>query len=174
MLPGFFTFMSGKAWHSRTTSIAGQAFVCIVSRRVSWKLTEAAMWNVRDIWLDIRSPWCSADNPSPALAISPSTYVTFMSLSFGTDANSCKGLNYLELSLSKGKVPNLNTSPSGHEETCDCCPMRCWRVTSFFVFLHGVLHVRFSASLAGLSLQLGAGCLGLKLQTNRPVITAYF
>ena len=110
ILPNFFTFMSGKAWHSRTTSIAGQAFVCIVSRRVSMKLTEAAMWNTRDMWLDIRSPRCSADNPSPTLAISPSTYVTFLSLSFGTDANSWKGLNYFELSLIQGKVQNVNTT----------------------------------------------------------------
>ena len=38
--------------------------------------------------------------------------------------------------------------------------------------------MRFSASLADLPLQgyrqLGAGCLGLKLQTNRPVITPIF
>jgi len=38
--------------------------------------------------------------------------------------------------------------------------------------------MRFSASLADLSLhgyhQLGAGCLGLKLQTNGPVITPIF
>ena len=72
----------------------------------------------------------------------------------------------------------LNICPSGHEETRDCCPMRCWWVTSFFVFLHGVLHMRFSASLADLSLQvyrqLGAGCLGLKLQTNRLILTPCF
>jgi len=33
-----------------------------------------------------------------------------MSLSFGTDANSCKKLNYFELSLSQGKVQNINTT----------------------------------------------------------------
>jgi len=45
---------------------------------------------------------------------------------------------------------------------------------SFFVFLHDVLHVRLSAGLTHLSLQgywqLDAGCLGLKLQTNRLVL----
>jgi hypothetical protein len=84
--------------------------VCIVSIRVSWKLTEAAMWNTADTWLDISSPRCLVDNPSPALATFPSTYVTFLSLSFGTDANSCKELNYCELSLSEGEVEILNTS----------------------------------------------------------------
>ena len=72
--------------------------------------TEAAMWNTTDMWLDIRRPRCSVDNPSPTLAISPSTYVTFMSLSFGTDANYCTVLNYFELSLSHGTVQNINTT----------------------------------------------------------------
>jgi hypothetical protein len=68
------------------------------------------MWNTRDMWLDIRSPRYSVDNPSPNFAISPSTYVTFMSLSFGTDANCCNGLNYFEPSLSQGEVQNVNTT----------------------------------------------------------------
>jgi hypothetical protein len=72
----------------------------------------------------------------------------------------------------------FNTLRLGHEETRDCSPMRCWRVTSFLVFLQDVLHMRLSAGLAHLPLrvygQLDAGCLGLKLQINRLVLTPYF
>jgi hypothetical protein len=68
--------------------------------------------------------------------------------------------------------------PSGHEETRDCSPTRCWRVTNFFIFLHDVLNMHLSAGLARSSLhsyrQLDAGCYGLKLQTNRPVLTPIF
>jgi hypothetical protein len=46
---------------------------------------------------------------------------------------------------------------------------------NFFVFLHYVLHMHLSAGLAQLALQgyqqLDAGCLGLQLHTNRPVLT---
>jgi len=67
---------------------------------------------------------------------------------------------------------------SGHAEIRDYCPMRCWWVTHFCVFLRGVLHMRLSLGLAHLSFpgyrQLDAGCLGVKLQTNRPVLTPYF
>jgi hypothetical protein len=56
-------------------------------------------------------------------------------------------------------------------------PMRCWRHTSFYVLLH-VIYMSLSAGLTHLSLQgywqLDAGCLGLKLRTNRPVLTPYF
>jgi hypothetical protein len=72
----------------------------------------------------------------------------------------------------------INTLPSGHTEMCDCCPLRCWRVTYFYIFLHDALHMRFSACLAHLLLQgyrqLDAGYLGLKLQTKRPLIIPYF
>ena len=78
------------------------AFIFIFPRIVSWKLTNEAMWNTREMWLDIRSPRCSADNPSPTLAISLSTNVTFMSLSFDMDAKTHKGLNCFELSLILG------------------------------------------------------------------------
>ena len=48
----------------------------------------------------------------------------------------------------------------------------------FYVFLHDVLHIRLSAGLAHVSVQgyrqLNAGCLSLKLQINRLVITPYF
>jgi len=51
-------------------------------------------------------------------------------------------------------------------------------VTSFFVFLHNVLHRHLSACLAHLLLQgyrqFDAGYLGLKLQTNRLVLTPIF
>jgi hypothetical protein len=47
----------------------------------------------------------------------------------------------------------FNTLPSGHVERRDCSPMRCWRVTHFYVFLLDVLHMRLSAGLAHLSLQ---------------------
>jgi hypothetical protein len=43
--------------------------------------------------------------------------------------------------------------PSDHEETRDCSTMHCWWVTSFFVFLHDILHVCLSAGLAHISLQ---------------------
>jgi len=39
------------------------------------------------------------------------------------------------------KLVCINTLPSGHKESRDCSLMRCWRVTSFFVFLHYVLHM---------------------------------
>jgi hypothetical protein len=58
--------------------------------------------------------------------------------------------------------PNSCTLLSGHEETRDCSPMRCWWVTSFFVFLRNVLHMCLSGGLALLSLQgyrqPNAGC----------------
>ena len=66
----------------------------------------------------------------------------------------------------------FNTLSWGHAEMRDCYPMRCCRIRHFYVY------IRLSAGLAHLSLQgygqLGAGCLGLKLQTNRPVLTPYF
>ena len=50
------------------------------------------------------------------------------------------------------------------------------RISTFF--LHDVLHICLSCGLVHLSLQgyrqLDAGCLGLKLQINRPVTTPYF
>jgi len=69
----------------------------------------------------------------------------------------------------------LNTLPLGHVEWCDCSPMCCWQVTSIYVSLHNILHMRLSAhfSLQGYR-QLDAGCLGLKLQINRPFMTPYF
>ena len=73
---------------------------------------------------------------------------------------------------------HLNTLPSGHAKMRDCSPMRCWRIMHFYVFLHYVLHMRLSAGLAHLSLQryrqLDAGCLVLKLQINRTIMTSYF
>jgi len=82
--------------------------------------------------------------------------------------------NNLYLMIKTDKISmaiSINTLPSCHEETHDCSPTRCWRVTSFFVFLHYDLHTRLSAGLAHLLFQgywqLDAGCLGLKLQTNR-------
>jgi hypothetical protein len=49
---------------------------------------------------------------------------------------------------------------------------------NFYVFLHDVLHMHLSAGLAHFLLQgylqLDAGCLCLKLQINRPVMTPYF
>jgi len=73
--PWFLYFTYGSAWHSRTTSVADQAFACIVSRRLPWKLTEAAMCNTRNMRLDISSRRCSVHNPSLTKAIYPSTYV---------------------------------------------------------------------------------------------------
>lgn len=75
-------------------------------------------------------------------------------------------------------LENINTLPLGHAEMRDYCPMRCGRVTHFCVFVRDVLHMRLSLGLAHLSLQgyrqLDAGCLGVKLQTNRPVLTPCF
>ena len=72
----------------------------------------------------------------------------------------------------------VNTLPSGHIETHDWYPMYCWRFTHFYVFLHDVLHIHLSSDLLHFSLQgywqLNAGCLGLKLQINRSVITPSF
>jgi hypothetical protein len=85
-------------------------------------------------------------------------------------------LMYTVLNGTQG-CPEFNTLPSGHEKTRYCSPMCCWRVTSFLVFLHDVLHMHLSAGLAHFSLQgyrqLNAGCLSLKLQINRPVLTPY-
>ena len=65
----------------------------------------------------------------------------------------------------------INTLPSGHAEMRDCSPMRFWRVTRFYVSLYDVLHICLSVGLAHLLLQgycqLDAGCLGVKLQTDR-------
>jgi len=50
------------------------------------------------------------------------------------------------------------------------------RISTFF--LHDILHMHLSSRLAHLLLQgyrqPDAGCLGLKLQINRLVMTAYF
>jgi hypothetical protein len=77
--------------------------------------------------------------------------------------------------MSNYLLKDFNNLPPGHVERRDCYPMHCWRVTSFFVSLHDVLHMRLSAGLAYLSLegyrQLN---LGLKLQTNRPILTPIF
>ena len=81
-----------------------------------------------EMWLDIRSARCSVDNPSPALDRSPSTFVTFVSLSFGTDANSCKKLNYFQLSLSEGEVQNLNIETAKQDiqlQVLQCSACRC-------------------------------------------------
>ena len=48
----------------------------------------------------------------------------------------------------------------------------------FDIFLHDVLYMRLSAGQAHLLRQgywqLDAGCLDLKLQTNRPILIPYF
>ena len=73
------------------------------------------------------------------------------------------------------KHNDLNTLRSGHAEMHDCSPVHCWRVTHFYVFLirrPARLFVILPGSLiaSGLS-TVDAGCLGLKLQINRPVMT---
>jgi hypothetical protein len=82
------------------------------------------------------------------------------------------------LSYPSSLMKDISTLPSGHTEMRDCYPMRCWRVTHFYDFLYDVLQKRLIAGLAHFLLQgnrkLGAGCLGLKLQINRPVMTPYF
>ena len=74
-------------------------------------------------------------------------------------------------------IIRFNTLSSGHVERHDCSPMCCW-VMSFCVFLYDVQHMHLSAGVAHFLLQgyrqLDAGCLGLKLQTNRPDMTPYF
>ena len=81
-------------------------------------------------------------------------------------------------SVNKNTYCVFNTLPLGHVESRDCYPLHYWRVTSFCVFLHDVLHMHMSAGLAHFSLQgyrqLDAGCLGLKLQINRLVMTPIF
>jgi len=76
------------------------------------------------------------------------------------------------------KITAVNILPLGHVETRDCYPMCCWRVTHFYVFLHDVLHMHLSSGLAHFPLQgypqFDAGCLGLKSQIIRPVMTPYF
>jgi hypothetical protein len=48
--------------------------------------------------------------------------------------------------------------------------MHCWCITSFNIFIHNIIHTRLSAGLTHLLLQgcqqFGAGCWGLKLQTD--------
>jgi hypothetical protein len=73
----------------------------------------------------------------------------------------------------------MNTLPSGHTEMRDCYPMRCWRVTHFYIFLYDVLHMRLSARLAHFLLQgyrqLNEGCrVSSYKQTNIPVLTPIF
>jgi len=72
----------------------------------------------------------------------------------------------------------INTLPLGHTKMRDCYPTRCWWVTHFYIFLHDILYMHFSDGLAQFSLQgyrqLDAGCLCLKLQINRLVMTSYF
>jgi hypothetical protein len=75
----------------------------------------------------------------------------------------------------------FNTLLSDDLERRDCSPMRCWQsghVTSFYIFLHNIIHMHLSAGTTHLLLQgyqqLGAGCLGLTLQTNTPVLTPIF
>jgi hypothetical protein len=75
-------------------------------------------------------------------------------------------------------ISQINTLPPGHVERHDFYPMHCWWVTCFYIFLHD-MHMCLSAGLAHLLLQgkwqlVDARCLGLKLQTNRPVLTPYF
>jgi hypothetical protein len=74
-------------------------------------------------------------------------------------------------------IRNVNTLPS-HVERRDCYPVQCWRITSYYVYLNDVRHMRLSAGLAHLSpqgyRQLGAGCLGLKLQTDRSWSPSYW
>jgi len=63
-------------------------------------------------------------------------------------------MKVMNLVLSKLAVLcTVNTMPSGHGERRDCCPRRCWRVKSFYVFLHDIMHMRLSAGLAHFSLQ---------------------
>jgi hypothetical protein len=52
----------------------------------------------------------------------------------------------LEWMFENGNVL-LNTLTSGHVERRDCSPMRCWRVTHSYVFLHDALHMRLSADV---------------------------
>jgi hypothetical protein len=42
---------------------------------------------------------------------------------------------------------SLDTLTSGHVERCDCSPMRGWRVTLLYVFLHDALHMRLLADV---------------------------
>jgi hypothetical protein len=60
----------------------------------------------------------------------------------------------------------------------DCYPTCCWQVMHFYVFLHDVVHMCLSPGLAHFLLQgyrqLDAGCLGLNLQINRPLMTPCF
>jgi hypothetical protein len=51
------------------------------------------------------------------------------------------------------KKIHVNTLTSGHVERRDCSPMRCWRVTHLYVFLHDALHMRLSADV----IHLGRG-----------------
>ena len=136
----------------------GQAFVCSVSRRVSWKLTEAATWNTRDTWLDISSPRCLVDSQSPTMATSPSTYVTFVSLSFGTDADSCKELNYIEIPLwvsSQISIPQMQNKTSNYKYYSTVllhCYTRCicviwkgmWQTCmEFYLYIYIILYILY-------------------------------
>jgi hypothetical protein len=42
---------------------------------------------------------------------------------------------------------NINTLLPSDTERCDYSPMRCWWVTSFYVFLHDVIHMHLSAGV---------------------------
>jgi hypothetical protein len=48
----------------------------------------------------------------------------------------------------------VNTLTSSHVERRDCSPMRCWRVTHLYVFLHDSLHMRLSADVIHLGREL--------------------
>jgi hypothetical protein len=64
------------------------------------------------------------------------------------------------------RLTSLNTLISGHVERHDCSPMRCWRVTHFYVFLHDALHMRLSVGV----IHLGRGHTNL---TSRLLMWCY-
>jgi hypothetical protein len=69
----------------------------------------------------------------------------------------------------------LNTLPSCHVWRFDCYATHCWWVMYFNVRIHNILHVILSYSVSHIMLRLPyleAKCLGVKLQTHRPFLTA--
>jgi len=141
-----------------------------LTRRLEWPDSVAEAWSMslkllaclpvscaELKWVSVRIQWPPACNTTPGLA--EATKHDGITVIHSTRFEAVMQM-VMELNASV-----FNTLPSGHAEMRDYCPMRCWRVTHFCVFLCDVLHMRFTLGLAHLSLQgyrqLDAGCLGV-------------
>ena len=59
----------------------------------------------------------------------------------GNDRSRFHCIHYITPLRPHPTFPHINTLPSGHVESRNWYPMRWWSVTSFYVFLHDILHI---------------------------------